>query len=105
MIKPLFQNVLVAVNGSEASLHAAMYGIMMAKQYKLKLKAVFVVDTATLKQLTLSQLFVAEESAGYESNLSTDGNHSLRYIEDLAKQKGVNIIRYSDGTTKKVLVK
>ena len=91
MIKPLFQNVLVAVNGSEASLHAAMYGIMMAKQYKLKLKAVFVVDTATLKQLTLSQLFVAEESAGYESNLSTDGNHSLRYIEELAKQKGVKI--------------
>ncbi|MCR5290430.1 MAG: universal stress protein [Treponema sp.] len=91
MIKPLFQNILVAVNGSQTSIHAAMYGIMMAKQYHLNMKVVYVVDTATLKQLTLSKFFVADESADYESNLTDDGEHSLKYIGDLAKQKGVKI--------------
>ena len=91
MLKPLFQNVLIAVNGSEPSLHASMYGIMMAKQYHLKLKAVYVVDTATLKQLTLSKFFVSDESDGYEANLCSDGDHYLAYIADLAKQKGIKM--------------
>ena len=38
MSKPLFSRILVAVNGSEASIHAAMYGIIMAKTYHLDLK-------------------------------------------------------------------
>ena len=62
MIKPLFQNVLVLVNGSESSIHAVQYGILMSKLYHCNLKAVYVVDTATLKQLTLSKFFVADES-------------------------------------------
>ncbi len=91
MIKPLFKNVLVAVNGSEASVHASMYGIMLAKQLHVNLKAVFVVDTATLKQLTLTKFFVTDESEGYEANLVSDGEHYLQYIIDLAKQKGIKI--------------
>ena len=53
MIKPLFQRVLVAYNGSKSSLHAFMYGVMMAKSFKCKLKVVYVVDTDTIKKLTL----------------------------------------------------
>ncbi|MCI6257871.1 MAG: universal stress protein [Treponema sp.] len=91
MIKPLVKNVLVAVNGSEASIHALMYGIILAKQQHINLKAVFVVDTATLKQLTLTKFFVADESENYEENLITDGKRCLQYAADLAKQKGVRI--------------
>ena len=91
MIKPLVKNVLVAVHGSEASIHALMYGIILAKQQHINLKAVFVVDTATLKQLTLTKFFVADESENYEENLITDGKRCLQYAADLAKQKGVRI--------------
>lgn len=91
MIKPLFKNILVAVNGSEASMHASLYGIILAKQMHVNLKAVFVVDTATLKQLTMTKFFVADESESYEANLVSDGEHYLKYITDLAKQKGVKI--------------
>ena len=91
MIKPLFQNIIVAVNGSEQSIHAAMYAILMAKLYRCHLKVVYVVDTATLKKLTLSKFFVSEESASYEKNLTEDGNRYLVYISDLAKSKGVTI--------------
>ena len=54
MTKPLFSNILVAVSGSDASIHAAKYAIIMAKQYRCRLSAVYVVDTATIRQLTLS---------------------------------------------------
>lgn len=91
MIKPLFQKIVVAVNGSEQSIHAAMYGIMMAAQYKCSLKAVYVVDTSSLKQLEMSRIFLAEEAARYEKNLEHDGNRYLTYIENLAKQKKVKI--------------
>ena len=91
MIKPLFQNVLVAVNGSESSIHAAMYGILMAKLYHLHLKIVYVVDVATLKQLTLSKFFVAEESESYEESLIADGKKYLNYVTGLATSKGLRI--------------
>ena len=91
MIKPLLQKLIVAVNGSERSIHAAMYAIMLAKQQKCDLKAVYVVDTATIRQLTMSKFFISEESADYEASLESDGKRYLDYVADLAKQKGVKI--------------
>lgn len=91
MIKPLFEKIIVAVNGSEQSLRAAMYGIMMSKMYKCEMKVVYVVDTDTLKQLELMKFFVTEESNRYEQNLVADGERYLSYVSDLAKQKSVKI--------------
>ena len=91
MIKPIFQKVLVLINGSQASIHAAQYGMLMAKLYHCALKAVYVVDVATLKQLTLSKFFVAEESSEYESSLTADGNRYLSYVASLANAKGIKI--------------
>ena len=65
MIKPLFNSILVVINGSEASIQAAQYGILMARLYRCDMKAIYVVDTATLKELTISKFFVTEESLDY----------------------------------------
>ncbi len=91
MLKPLFQKLVVAVNGSEQSMNAALYGILMSKLYHCSLKVVCVIDTNTLKQLTMSNFLIPEESARYEKNLENDGSRYLSYIESLAKQKGVKI--------------
>lgn len=91
MIKPLIQKVVVAVNGSEQSIHAAMYGILLSKQYKCDLKAIYVVDTSTLRQLTMSRIFLEEESRNYEQRLVDDGKRYLTYLEKLAKEKDVEI--------------
>lgn len=91
MIKPLFQKAVVAVNGSEQSLHAAMYGIMMASQYKIELEAVYVVDSETIKQLEMSRIFFAEEAQHYETSLKKDGEKYLNYVAELALQKKVKI--------------
>lgn len=89
MLKPLVHNVLVSVNGSESSSRAAMYGILMAKQYHLNLKFVYVVDTATLKRLTISHFLLEEETTSFEQNLRSDGQKYLDYAMMLAKKKGV----------------
>lgn len=91
MIKPLFNNILVVINGSEASIQAAQYGVLMARLYRCDMKAIYVVDTATLKELTISKFFVSEESSEYEKSLTEDGERYLNYVENLAKAKGIKI--------------
>ena len=91
MIKPLFNNILVVIIGSEASIQAAQYGVLMARLYRCDMKAIYVVDTATLKELTISKFFVSEESSEYEKSLTEDGKRYLNYVENLAKAKGIKI--------------
>jgi len=90
-MKPLINSIVVAVTGTEASVLAAKYGIVMAKQYHCKLTAVYVVDTATIKQLTLSKIFIQEEGTEYEKSLETNGSRYLAFVEELAKAKGVKV--------------
>ena len=90
-MKGLLQTVVVAVSGSEASINAAKYGIVMAKVYRCRLLAVYVVDTATLKELLLSKIFVEDESVEYEKSLERNGRRYLDYVTDLAGKKGVEV--------------
>jgi nucleotide-binding universal stress UspA family protein len=92
-MKNLFTHILVAVTGSDASIAAAKYAIVMAKQYHCKLSAVYVVDIATIKQLTLSKIFIQEESQDYEKGLEANGRRYLDFVEELARAKGVKVER------------
>jgi nucleotide-binding universal stress UspA family protein len=93
MIKPLFSNIVVAVSGSDASILAAKYAIVMAKTCRCRLSAVYVVDTATIRQLTLSKIFIQEESQEYEHGLQANGERYLSFVEELALAKGIKIER------------
>jgi nucleotide-binding universal stress UspA family protein len=92
-MKPLINNIVIAVTGTDASILAAKYGIVMAKIYHCALSAVYVVDTATIKQLTLSKIFIQEEGAEYEKNLENNGGRYLTFVEELAQAKGVKVER------------
>ncbi|MCH5288760.1 MAG: universal stress protein [Treponema sp.] len=91
MIQPLLQRLLVAVNGSENSLHAAMYAIMLAKQQNCAVRAVYVVDTATIRSLTLTKVLISEEGAYYAGNLEANGQRYLDQVVELGKSKGVAV--------------
>ena len=93
MTKALFSNIVVAVSGSDASILAAKYAIVMSKVYHCNLSAVYVVDTATIKQLALSKIFIPEESQEYEKSLETNGERYLAFVEELARAKNVKIER------------
>ena len=91
MTKQLISNIVVGVSGSGASVHAAKYAIMLAKQYKSRVSAVYVVDTATIKQLAISKIFVQDESADFERTLNINGERYLSFVEELAKTKEIKI--------------
>ncbi|MDR1326406.1 MAG: universal stress protein [Treponema sp.] len=93
MIKPLFSNIVVAVTGSDASVLAAKYAIVMAKTYRCRLTAVYVVDIATIRQLTLSKIFIQDEGNEYANSLKANGERYLVFAEELARTKGVKIER------------
>jgi nucleotide-binding universal stress UspA family protein len=92
-MKPLISNIVVVVTGSDASILAAKYAIIMAKSYRCRLTAVYVVDTATIRQLTLSKIFIQEESQEYEKSLEANGERYLSFVEELARAKGVKAER------------
>jgi nucleotide-binding universal stress UspA family protein len=90
-MKSVYSNIITAVTGSDASIMAAKYAIVMAKLHNCRLSVVYVVDTATIKQLTLSKIFIQEESNEYEKSLEVNGQRYLSFVEELARAKGVKI--------------
>lgn len=90
MRSPL-SKLLVVVNGSESSIGAARYAISLAKAYRSSVCAVYVVDTATIKQLAISRIFVPDESDEYEASLEGSGRRLLGYVTELAEAEGVKV--------------
>ena len=88
-MKHLFENVLIVINDSNASIQAAEFGILMSKFNGSSLHAVYVVDTATLKQLSLQKIFVKEEVDEFSESLEADGKRYLQYVYDLGDRKSV----------------
>ena len=93
MTTPLFTSIVVAVNGSDASILAAKYAIVLAKTCRCRLSSVYVVDTATIRQLALSKILIQEESLEYEKSLESNGDRYLSFIEELARAKGIKLER------------
>ncbi len=91
MIKPLFQRIIVAYNGSKSSLQAVLYSILMAKLYKCSIKIVYVVDIDSIRELTLIKFIIKEEGENIANGLQRDGERNLNYVTNLAKTKGVKI--------------
>ena len=50
----MIKKILVAINGSEGSIKAAMYSIMMARDYNFQIKFVYVIDFVTKVRIILS---------------------------------------------------
>lgn len=90
-MKNPFGTVLVAINGSEASICAFKYALAIRKSLGSKLIACYVVDTATIRQLALSRIFIPEESEEYERNLEHSGRRYLNFCIELAYQKQLSI--------------
>lgn len=89
MAKNFFKKMIVAVNGHRSSVHSAMYAIMMARSYNISIKFIYVVDTATVKYLSMNKFLVSDERYDYEDRLKEDGERYLAYAQMLAGSKGI----------------
>lgn len=88
--KPL-KRILLYVDGSEGCITAAQFGIVLAKIHNAELTALYVVNISLLKELVKARIFIKTEEMDYEQDLEQDGQRYLRYIEELARVKGVQI--------------
>lgn len=87
MKKGLFERILLAVDGSDEAIRACRLAVMMAKRMGAELTALYVIDTATIKELLLSRIFIDEESKEYEASLEENGKKYLHIVEELAASK------------------
>jgi len=87
----IFRTLLVAINGSEASIDALKYALAMKRQFGSKVIACYVVDTATIRQLALSRIFVPDESEEYERNLENSGRRYLNFCMEIAAKKRLSV--------------
>lgn len=84
-----FKRIVVYVDGSEGSLSAVMYAILLAQQNEAKLTAVSVVNTRALGELVRAGIFVDVEREEYQHDLQSDADRYLRHAAKLAAQKHV----------------
>jgi len=90
MQKPI-NRVLVYIDGSEESIMAAQFAIVMCKTMKLELYALYVVNTKALEELVKSRIFLAQEQEEYSRDIEKDADRYLNHVKHLALQKGFTI--------------
>jgi len=83
-----FSSALVAVQGAGASVSAAGFALSMAEAYGTSLTAVYAVDTAAIRSLSLARIFVDAEGEEYERSLELTGRRRLAYVEELGRSRG-----------------
>lgn len=90
MIAP-FSDILVYLDGSEGSLSAAMYSIMLAKSTNANLHALYVVNTKALGDLLNAHIFIDMEKNEYLEDLVKDSERHLRHMKKLALSKDCEV--------------
>ena len=90
-----FSRLMVYLDGSEGSLNALMYGIMMARAMKVELHAVYVVNTKALGELVKSHVFIDQEKNDYLNDLREDASRHLKHAKKLAISKDIDITTFS----------
>ena len=86
-----FLDTLVYLDGTEGSISALMYSIMLAKSTDTSLHVLYVVNTKALGDLVKRHIFVDQEKSEYLMDLKKDAARHIRHAEKLAAQKGISI--------------
>ncbi len=90
MTHPLAK-ILLYIDGSESSITASQFAIIMAKKYGSALSAIYVVNENLLSELLGAKVFVQMEKMDYERSLEDDGKRYLNYVVKLGEKKGIKV--------------
>ena len=90
MTRPI-RKIMVYVDGSEQSITAAQYAIVLAKSLGAELCALYVVDTRALAELVKSRIFLEAEQEEYRRDLDGDASRYLNHVRELARRKGISV--------------
>lgn len=86
-----FKHILAYIDGSEESMSAMMYSILLAKQNNAKLDIMYVVNTRALSDLVKAGIFLDLERTEYQQDLQKDAQRYLKHATKLAKMKNLEI--------------
>jgi nucleotide-binding universal stress UspA family protein len=90
-MKGPLSKVVVLAEGLYSSASPVKYAVALAARYGTEVIAVYAVDTAAIRKLASSKIFVAEESEEYERSLEETGRRRLAFAHELGKAKGVEL--------------
>jgi nucleotide-binding universal stress UspA family protein len=90
-MKGLLTKVVVLAEGLYSSAAPVKYAVALARAYGTEVVAAYAVDTAAIRHLARSKIFIDEEGAEYERSLEETGRRRLALVEELARAKGVTI--------------
>ncbi|MCK5250291.1 MAG: universal stress protein [Spirochaetaceae bacterium] len=91
MTKGPIQRILVFIDGSEESLVACEYSILLTRIVHARLIGAYVVNTRALSDLRKTHIFLAAEEAEYARDIEEDAHRYLEHATRTAASKGVEI--------------
>lgn len=94
MTRPI-RRILVNVDGTEQSITAAQYAIVLAKSLGAELFALYVVNTRALNELVKAHIFLESEQEEYHRDLDEDAERYLNHVRALARGKGISVTAQS----------
>jgi len=87
----LIERILVYLDGSEESLTAAEYAVLLAKTTGARLFAAYVINTRALQDLVRSRIFLEAEEQEYGRDLEADADRYLNHVSKVAQQKHLDV--------------
>lgn len=85
------RKILSYVDGTEESVTAAQYAILLAKATGAELTVAYIVNTRALTDLVRSHIFLEDEQAEYQRDIEADAERYLNHVRTLAREKGVAV--------------
>ena len=85
------KKILVYVDGTEGSITAAQYAVVLSRATGAQLTALYVINTRALDDLLKARIFVKAEEEEYKRDLQADANRYLNHVRSLARKKGLVI--------------
>jgi len=85
------ESILVLIDGTEGSVTAAQYAVLLAKATGARLTAMYVINTRALNDLVKARIFLQAEQDEYHLDLEADAERYLSHVRELAGRKGVAV--------------
>ena len=85
------QKILIYIDGTEESITAAQYAILLAKASRAELIGAYIINTRALGDLVKARIFLKEEEEDYEKDVEADADRYMNHFLELARKKGVGV--------------
>lgn len=83
------RKILAYIDGTEESITACQYAILLARATGAELTGAYVVNTRALQDLVKARIFLKEEQSDYQRDIEADADRYLNHFKELADNKGL----------------